>query len=83
MNEIAERLARMEERGLHRDEKINEVVASVRAIDTKLDEIRDKHIANAASMKAHKFWVGGIAAAVSGGIAILAKAIPFTTTFPR
>lgn len=83
MSEIVERLARIEERSKIRDEKINEVADSVRAIDLKLDEIRDAHIANAGAMKAHKFWVGGIAAAVSGSIAILAKVLPFTNGFPR
>lgn len=83
MSEIVERLARIEERGKIRDEKINEMGHCIRAIDSKLDEIRDAHISNAGAMKAHKFWVGGIAAAVSGGVAILAKVLPFTNGFPR
>lgn len=76
MSEVVERLARIEERGINRDARLDR-------IETKLDTLVTAHTENVGSMKAHKFWVGGIAAAVSGGVAILAKVLPFTNGFPR
>lgn len=68
MTDIAERLARIEERGKHRDEKMDDLTEAVRQIDKKLDDIRDSHIANASAMKTHKVWMGGIAG-VAGAMA--------------
>lgn len=68
MTDVAERLARIEERGKHRDETLGELKRVVSAMDIKLDDIRDSHIANASAMKTHKLWMGGIAG-IAGALA--------------
>lgn len=76
MTDIAERLARIEERGKHRDEKLTELTDTVKGIDSKLDAIRDSHIANASAMKTHKIWMGGIAGAAGALAGFFVKYFP-------
>lgn len=68
MTDVLSRLARIEERGIHRDEKLNQIASAQIVLDEKIDKLTAVHIENMATMKTHKLWMGGLAG-VAGALA--------------
>ena len=76
MTDVLSRLARIEERGLNRDEKLNQIAASQAVLDEKIDKLTTVHIENMAAMRTHKMWMGGIAGAAGALAGFFVKYFP-------
>lgn len=72
MTDVLSRLARIEERGLNRDEKLNQIAASQSVLDEKIDKLTAVHLENIGKMKAHKIWIGGLSSVVGAVAGTLA-----------
>jgi hypothetical protein len=62
---------------------MSEVVEIIKVISHKLDDLHDGHMKNLGAMKAHKFWMGSLAAAAGAVSGLAVKLLPFTNNLPR
>jgi hypothetical protein len=74
--ELYQRMARMEERAILRDEKINDICS-------KVDELYKALVAGNSALTTARWFVGVIGAAAGTIAALIIKFLPFSSTLPK
>lgn len=75
-HDFYERLARIEERAIHRDEKLNDIAE-------KVDKLYVAFVEGKGVMKAGRIMVAAIGAAGGAAATMFIKLMPFTSSLPK